>query len=458
MDQGILPFVFEAAPRPMDLTAFAGLTLVSETMLALCLDEVIQECLHVRERQRGYNEFDKLHAVVLMQAAGGDCVEDIRILARDAGLVRLLGCSLPSPDALHDFLGAFHDEAQFKNRPGAGAWIPEENAALQALAAVNTVLVQRAVSQELPQHATLDLDATIIESHKRDTLPHYKGGRGYHPTAVVWAEQDLVVADQYRDGNVPPAMDTLSVARRAFGALPLTVRGRAFRGDSACYHGKLLKYLVHEQIAFTISADMSQELRRVCAAPSAKWTLLEDRLTETVRIAEVEFTSGDWPKQSRPLRYVALEIRPKQRTLFDDALKYLAVVSNRKDLTPEELVRWHWEKAGTIEFVHDVAKNDLAAAIPPSGKFGANAAWYRLTLLTYNILTVLRHFALPERFQHVRPKRLRYEVFTVPAEIHTHARQLRARLGIPPLTVEEFVASRAKLRDLRSAIKAANST
>ena len=34
MDQGILPFVFEAAPQPMDLTAFAGLTLVSETMLA----------------------------------------------------------------------------------------------------------------------------------------------------------------------------------------------------------------------------------------------------------------------------------------------------------------------------------------------------------------------------------------------------------------------------------------
>lgn len=459
MDQGILPFVFEAAPQPMDLTAFAGLTLVSETMLALGLDEVVREHLQLRERQRGYDEFDKLHALVLVQAAGGDCVEDVRILARDAGLARLLARPLPSPDALHDFLGAFHDEAQFAGRPAAGvAWIPDENAALGVLAAVNTALVQRAVRRTPGRQATMDLDATIIESHKRDALPHYKGGRGYQPTAVVWAEQDLVLADQYRDGNVPAGMDTLAVARRAVAALPPTVRTRAFRGDSACYDETLLKYLVREHIAFTISADMSPELRKVCADPAVAWALLEDRLTETVRVAEVEFTPGAWPKQANPLRYVAIEIRPKQGTLFTEPRKYLAVVSNRgEELAPAALVRWHWEKAGTIEFVHDVSKNDLAAGVPPSGKFGANAAWYRLTLLTYNVLTVLRRHALPERFRHARPKRLRYEVFTVPAEIHTHARQLRARLGVPPLTVDELVAARGQLRDLRTAICATDS-
>jgi hypothetical protein len=134
-------------------------------------------------------------------------VEDVRILARDAGLGRLLARPLPSPDALHDFLGAFHDEAQVAGRPAAGmAWIPEETAALRALAAVNTALVQRAVRRTPGRQATMDLDAPIIESHKRDALPHYKGGRGYQPTAVVWAEQDLVLADQYRDGNVPAGM------------------------------------------------------------------------------------------------------------------------------------------------------------------------------------------------------------------------------------------------------------
>ena len=200
---------------------------------------------------------------------------------------------------------------------------------------------------------------------------------------------------------------------------------------------------------------MTQELRRACVQVAGPWVVLEDRVTETVSVAEVEFTPGDWPKHAAPLRYVALQIRTKQASLFADEPKYLAVVSNRWEPAAAELVRWHWEKAGTIELTHDVTKNDLAAGMPPSGKFGANAAWYRLTLITYNVLTVLRRLALPERFRHARPKRLRYEVFTVPAEIRSHARQLTARLGAPPLTVEELVAARGRLRDLRTAVRAA---
>ena len=450
-----MPVVFEATPQPMDLTAHAGLTLVAETMLALGLEDLVGTQLHLRERQRGYREFEKVHAVVLVQAAGGECVEDVRVLARDAGLQRLVGRPWPSPDALHAFLGAFHDDEQMAQRPPTGAWIPAEAAALQALAAINTALVQRAVLGLAARRATLDLDATVIESHKREALAHYEGGRGYQPTAVVWAEQDLIVADQYRDGNVPAGMDTLAVARRAVAGLPGTVQERYFRGDSACYDEKLLKYLVGERIGFTISADMTRELRQVCAAPRVAWQRLEDRLTDTVDVAEVEFTPGHWAKNAAPLRYLALRIQPRQGTLLEEAPKYLAVVTNRGDVAPAELVRWHWEKAGTIELIHDVTKNELAAGAPPSGKFGANAAWYRLTLLTYNVLTVLRRRALPARFVHARPKRLRYEVFSVPAEIHSHARQLTARLGVPPLTADELVAARGRLLELRDLVRAA---
>ena len=67
---------------------------------------------------------------------------------------------------------------------------------------------------------------------------------------------------------------------------------------------------------------------------------------------------------------------------------------------------------------------------------------------------MLRRRALPERFRQARPKRLRYEVFTVPAEIHTHARQLTARLGAPPLTVDELVAARGRLRELQTTARA----
>ncbi|HVL66633.1 MAG TPA: transposase, partial [Vicinamibacterales bacterium] len=279
----------------MDLTAQAGLTLVVETLMALRVEDLVGSELRVRRRERGFAEFDKVQAVVLLLAAGGERVEDVRVLRDDQALSRLVARAVPSPDGLHDFLRAFHDDSQEKKRPKDGAFIPAENRALSSLARVNTELVRRAVGPRRPKRATLDLDATVIESHKRDALAHYKGGRGYQPTAVLWAEEDLVVADQFRDGNVPAGMDTKEVAQRGFAALPPSVTERFFRADSACYDEKLLKWLCKEEVAFTISADMTPELHRLCARPGRRWQLFEDRATETVALSEVEFAPGNWP-------------------------------------------------------------------------------------------------------------------------------------------------------------------
>ena len=64
---------------------------------------------------------------------------------------------------------------------------------------------------------------------------------------------------------------------------------------------------------------------------------------------------------SATVRYVAIRIRNPQGELFEDgsAVRHFAVLSNRWELKPARLIEWHREKAGTIELVHDVIKNDL---------------------------------------------------------------------------------------------------
>jgi len=62
---------------------------------------------------------------------------------------------------------------------------------------------------------------------------------------------------------------------------------------------------------------------------------------------------------------------------------------------------------------------------------------------------------LPARFAEARPRRLRYEVFTLPAALVTHARQLTAQLGVPALTAEELITARGTLRALRTTLCAA---
>ena len=176
-----------------------------------------------------------------------------------------------------------------------------------------------------------------------------------------------------------------------------------------------------------------------------QWHPLEERADETVSWAEVEFAPGDWPKDAQPLRYVALRLRKKQGQLFASGYgtKYLAVVTNRTDLEGAALIRWHSEKAGTIEHLHPVTQNDLAAATMPCGNFGANAAGYRLNLLAYNVLSAMKSLALPPTPSNARPKRLRFVVFHLAARISSHAGKLWARLSEAAQALAQRVRARA---------------
>ena len=444
--QGILPFVIEQAKRE-DVTARTGLPLVVETMRALGVDEVADAKLPAPQRQGGFAPAQKLEAMVTLIAAGGDRVEDVRILAEDKGLEKLLGTPFPSPDALLAFLGQFHDPSCWDARPlEKKAWVAPESAGLRGLEVVNRAVVERGAERSVTQ-ATIDHDGTIIEAHKREATVAYEGTRGFQPLVAVWAEQQLIVADEFRDGNVAGGEDPLSSVQRAFANLPAWVTDRRFRADSAAYYTPLLKYLVREKIGFAISADMTPELRARCGSVAdQRWARLDTREREEVDLAEVEFTPGDWPRDAWPLRYIALRFTPRQHELFESrGVSYHAVVTNRPDLDAAHLVRWHREKAGTIEHVHRVMKDELGAGVLPSARFGANAAWFRINALTFNILTVLKRRALAERFRDARPKRLRYELFTLAGELAVHQSRLAVRVPVADQRLHEIVEARGRL-------------
>ena len=109
------------------------------------------------------------------------------------------------------------------------------------------------------------------------------------------------------------------------------------------------------------------------------------------------------------MRYVAIRIRPRQEELFADGSreKHFVVLSNIWEWNAERLIQWHREKAGTIEAVHDVLKNELAGGVMPSKYLGANAAWLKLAAIAHNVLTALKRIALPAELLRARPKRLR---------------------------------------------------
>ena len=136
------------------------------------------------------------------------------------------------------------------------------------------------------------------------------GGESVDDIGVLRADKGL----QRLCGPLPSA-DVLLTFLYAFHDERLIEQAQRDRSASQVAYipkeTKVLKWLANPEredgpratIGFTISADMTEPLRRVCeAVPDQAWTLCDDRPTETVMCADVEFAPGDWAKDAEPLR------------------------------------------------------------------------------------------------------------------------------------------------------------
>lgn len=444
--QQALGFDCEEGHPEQGLTALAGMPLRLQAFRSLDLPRSVERHVSIKQRQRGLDEASYVESFLILNAAGGECLDDFGHPRQD-GVGELIGHDLPSPEAARRFLYQFHDErlieqAQRRLLPDQISYIPEESQPREGLGQVNTDLVGELARRGEPQIATIDLDSTVIESWKQEAQPTYQGGRGYQPMLALWAEMNLIVADEFRDGNVPALQEPLRVARRAFQSLPDRVTEYYFRGDSACYDKPPMNWLRNEQradgpggpIRFAISARMQASLKEhILRIPPSAWKpYREDREA----VSECADVLNYWPeaeddKQFGPLRFVAIRIRKRQGELFTDGAeaKHFAVASNVWDGEAQRLLQWHREKAGTIEAIHDVVKNELAAGVLPCARFGANAAWLRLAVLTHHVITALKRMALPESYLTARPKRLRFLIFNTAGRILHHARRALCRIA-----------------------------
>lgn len=456
-------FLFELDPEPLEecLTAYAGIPLFVRAMRSLQIPASVKRHVAIKQRERGFDEATYVESFLVLNALGGDCLEDFDRLREDAGLKEMLGHQMPSPEAARKFLYQFHDDklveqAQAELPAGQVSYIPDESERLRGLAQVNRELVieigQRCSDQRI---ATIDLDATVIESWKREAQRTYQGVSGYQPMLALWAEMDLAVADEFRDGNVPATKALLPVAKRAFQSLPATVKEFYFRGDSGCWDRGLVNWLRDQNrsegpqgpITFGISVRMTASLKEhILRISQPLWKPYRDdgeTISECADLLNYWPEEEDRPEGAGPLRYIAIRVRKRQGELFGDgsAVKHFVVATNEWNWQPKKLLEWHREKAGSIEALHDVLKNELAAGVMPCGRFGANAAWLRFAVLTHNVLTALKRIALPEPWLRARPKRLRFQIFVSPGKLIHHARQAWLRVARLPQQLVEWAAA-----------------
>lgn len=480
--QGVLPFRYEAESTACGMTALAGLPAYLELGMVCGLSESIRR--HVKVwigRTQGWTDRQVVMALVLLNVVGGDCVDDVRVLEGDEGFVRVLRRvelwglkrkerreeerrwrkeqkrAVPSPSVIFRYLSAFNNLEEEAKRGMGQAYIPAPNEHLASLERVNQDMLRFAQRKSPQREATLDQDGTLVMTSKAGALWSYQGEKAFQPLTTYWVEQDTVVHSEFRDGNVPAGFDNLRVLKESLGVLPEGVLKVYFRSDTAAYQQDLLRYCAEGKnerfgvIEFAVGVDVTPEFKRAMAGvKETEWRPLErvvdGRYIKTDQEwAEVCFVPNwvAYRKGGPEYRFLAVREPLQQRELpgidgpqlpfptldmGEVRYKVTGVVTNRC-LPGDDVIRWCRGRCGKAEEVHAVMKNDLAGGQLPSGQFGANAAWWAITVLAYNLNALMKRLAMPQGWAPKRLKAIRFGFINVAARVVTHARKLIIRLS-----------------------------
>jgi hypothetical protein len=481
MAQGVLPFKYEAQKNRSGMTALAGLPTYLELASVCGLQASIDRHVGVRRGTQGWSDAQVLMSLILLNLAGGDCVDDLSLLQGDPGFAELMHrvethgmprcerralwwrfrkertTSIPAPSSVFRYLSAFHDSQGAADREPHKAFIPAAGEHLRGLARVNAELVAFVQKCSPHKHATLDQDATLVQTHKAEAFFSYKHFRAYQPLNTYWAEHDLMLHSEFRDGNVPAGFEQLRVLGDALALLPDDVETVSLRSDSAGYQTELLKYCAEGKnerfgvIEFAVSADVNAEFRRAALAADATWKPLCDAAgrpnEDEQEYAEVAFVPtwiGNGRKDAPEYRFLAIREPLRQLDLphvtaplpfptqeFGNAGRYklFGLVTNRLTIPGDALIRWHRERCGMSEKAHAVMKDDLAGGKMPSADFGVNAAWWAIMIIAMNLNTAMKRLVLGAEWATRRMKAIRIHLIALPGQVITHARQLVVRLA-----------------------------
>jgi len=399
--QTVLPFKLEVTRDT--ITSHAGLVLFGEFCIGLDLLRVIDRCMPEPGSGAGYQASEYVFPLTLMLTGGGRSLEDIREIRSDEGLREVLPLKcVPSSDAAGDWL----------RRMGEGR-------GLEGLAVASRRFLKRGLKYDGIKDYTLDIDATGIAAQKEAAAMTYKGYRGYMPIIGNLAENGLVVGDEFREGNASPGSRNLEFIKYCIRQMPRGKRIKALRADAASYQADIINYCDQKEIEFAIGADLDEAVvRAIQSLPEVQWRPYRGgHIAETVHCMN---------RTKRAFRLMVVR-RPCQGKLFGQEenlkLRYTAIVSNRPEAVGM-VMDWYHQRGECSENRIKELKIGFGMERMPCGQTAANAMFFRIGAMAYNIcrLFVLKTLAVGWHKHQVQT--LRWRLFQTAGKVVDHANRV----------------------------------
>jgi len=416
------------------LTSRAGLLATDQLMDSLKLAERIDQHFPLPNSNRGFRPSEILKTFILMQHEGSFHLDDICHLQDDEALRTVLDLNkLPKATTLGDWLRRMGSQPQIQK-----AWTK-----------VNKTLLQSALHR--CKKVTLDIDATEIVAHKAPAQWTYNKNKGFMPMVGHIAQTGQVVAVDFREGNIPPAQDNLAFIKQCQQSLPADCRLNALRIDAAGYQTKIIAYCDEQGIDYAIRAKTSAAMRaQIEAASPSDWQPLMDKKGQAISGQDTYRTSfciGDYEKaftlviQRKALKGQTCLDLDSQDIVEEMSLGgylYRAIATNRDGLSDSQIVHWYNQRAEDSENRIKELKLDFGGDTLPCSDFKANALYFLITALSYNLFALMRQLLPQELAQH-RAMTLRWRLYALAAKVVKTGRQLFVKLKDTHRTLLERV-------------------
>jgi len=386
-----------------EITPRAGLAIYSEFLRGFGIKSLIQKHMPAPGSNRGYEAWGYLEPLMLMLYGGGRHIEDLREIRDDKALRRLIGLEMvPSTCAAGDWL----------RRMGNG----------EGLNSINRVIDEankKALKIHEAKEYTLWSDPTLIESEKAEAKMSYMGFKGYRPIVTAFKELPIVACHHFRDGNAMGG--TKEALEAAYKILPPTKKIRHASLDSEFYTADVINFLIKRGTTFTIAADKDtsamEAIRKI-----DNWRLFktEDGIATDREIGETVHTMN---RTNEAFRLIVLRWSKQQRGLFDpEPYCYHAIASSLQGAAEE--VVWEYNGRGQMENIIKELKSGVGMESLPCGNFNANAMWFAIGVLTYNMFIMQKELLLPESFKTKTIYTLRWSLIEIAGKVVKHGRML----------------------------------
>ena len=412
------------------ITSRSGLLLAEELLRRLDARTILDECLSVKKRKRGFSESEFITSCALGILDGSSCLSDMDRLREDEETQELLDIDgVPHSTTIGEFLDKFSigHIRQFEN----------------ALRRIASGLHEKHPVSDV----TVDMDSIVLEKygHQQGVGMSYRRKKGYHPQFAFRTDTGECLFARLQRGNAFSSRNACKMLKSIRKALPAKTETFRFRADSAWYAVDFLELCESwESTYYYITAKQHGCLMSaIYNIPESDWISFND----CEQVAELHYRIKGGP----PRRFIAKrrEEKPgdKQMTMDFVKYKYHVVVTNDGEMNPGDCMRFATGRCNVEnrlkEMVHGLSIHRL-----PGKFFMSNWAYLLMVVLAYNLGIWMCSYALSERHGKISFKTLRYRFLHVAGRLCNSGRQFWLALKKNYLYLQDFIEALTRIRQI----------